>query len=680
MQGEVKFMSNDKSIISFAIMSIEASNDKDYIDMIIPFVLYILTDKKAEVVPVNDIKRRLLDEFGIKMPSNVLESLLKRLTTNEYEYLKREKNLFFYTDKVIDVSGFEQERSKAQHDQLKVVEQLYGFLQKQDIQFEKSEADERLIEYLSKYGYKVIEDTRVLEIDQRDIWNYRIGQFIEYVYKNNSYVYDYIKDIVKGAMLVSAIHMQENTRLREKMKFRDTQVYLDTPLLMHILGYSGEALKEACIELVKLLQDIGAEVCYFEHNEDEVKGILEAYRLKYKSGKLEDSYNYEYFIENDITDVQAVAYKTTVKSDLLQLKIYCKELPDYQDYNRNIDWSKFEEYISERISYKKDTRRKNDIESIAAIYRLRDRDNYKRIENCKAIFVATNSSLIYNVNKYFKELEKREDYPACIDDTLLTSIVWFKSAASSADLPSLRLIADALATQKPSKQFWEKLIDVVSDLEKHKQITEVEASELRLDAFSKKHIYEVTEGDSSKINHASLKEALKLNDQRKHGEILNKNERLEKELDKKSKAHEQKHIELMGEKLIKYESGFKTWKVFYYLSKIWLFLICLLAILLGEIGKKLLGIDILQGNLTWVMTILGVIIPTIIKFIDKMLNKKIDKVKIYLIKQSFKYFESSILRAEPKYGKELIEYALKQSKYFLDKNYIESRLLPAISY
>lgn len=671
MQYGVKFMSNDKSIISFAIMSIESNNNKDYIDMIIPFVLYILTDKKADIVSINDTKRRLLDEFGIKIPSNVLEALLKRLTTNNYGYLRREKNLFFYTEKQIEIGNFEEERSKAQQNQLRVLDELYTFLQQKEIVFEKSEIDKRLIEYLSKYGYTVIENDSVLSVDQKDIWNYRIGQFIEYVYNHNIYVYNYIKDIVKGAMLVSAIHMQENTRLREQMRFKDTQVYLDTPLLMHILGYSGEALKEACTELVKLLQDIGAEVCYFEHNEDEVKGILDAYILKYKRGRLEQSYNYEYLIENNITDIQATAYKMTVKSDLARLKIYCKEMPDYQDYNRNIDWIKFEEYISERISYKKDTRRKNDIESIAAVYRLRDRNNYKRIENCKAIFVATNSNLIYHINKYFKEIEKREDYPASIDDTLLTSIVWFKSTASSADLPSLRLIADALATQRPTRQFWEKFIDVVSKLEKDKQITDIEASELRLDALSKKHIYEVTEGDSSKINHASLAEALKLNDVRKHGEILNEKERLEKELDRQLKENNQKHIELMQEKLVSYEKGFKLWKGVYYLSKLWLFIVCILGVILGEVGKMLLGLNILQGYLTWIVCMLGVIILASIKLIDKLLNKRVDKVKIYLVKKSFEVFQITILKAEPKYGKELLEYAIKESKYFSDKDYIE---------
>ena len=161
MQYGVKFMSNDKSIISFAIMSIESNNNKDYIDMIIPFVLYILTDKKADIVSINDTKRRLLDEFGIKIPSNVLEALLKRLTTNNYGYLRREKNLFFYTEKQIEIGNFEEERSKAQQNQLRVLDELYTFLQQKEIVFEKSEIDKRLIEYLSKYGYTVIENDRI---------------------------------------------------------------------------------------------------------------------------------------------------------------------------------------------------------------------------------------------------------------------------------------------------------------------------------------------------------------------------------------------------------------------------------------------------------------------------------------------------------------------------------------
>ena len=54
-------------------------------------------------------------------------------------------------------------------------------------------------------------------------------------------------------------------------------MFLDTPLLLHILGYSGEEFQESIKELVEILKNLGVQICYWQHNIDEVLSILEAY-------------------------------------------------------------------------------------------------------------------------------------------------------------------------------------------------------------------------------------------------------------------------------------------------------------------------------------------------------------------------------------------------------------------
>ena len=63
-------------------------------------------------------------------------------------------------------------------------------------------------------------------------------------------------------MYASALHMQHNLkRIQTNSKIDNLVVYLDTPLLLHVLGYSGEELKESVTELVSILKNLRVEIC-----------------------------------------------------------------------------------------------------------------------------------------------------------------------------------------------------------------------------------------------------------------------------------------------------------------------------------------------------------------------------------------------------------------------------------
>ena len=73
---------------------------------------------------------------------------------------------------------------------------------------------------------------------------------------------------------------------------------------MHLLGYSGKALYESISELTDLLQKQKAKIRYFRHNLKELEGILNAYIRVYNLNKLNESYNFDYFIENEINIIR----------------------------------------------------------------------------------------------------------------------------------------------------------------------------------------------------------------------------------------------------------------------------------------------------------------------------------------------------------------------------------------
>ena len=402
MNRWIVFMANDKSLISFSLISSSwETYHKDTFDMLAPFVFYYIKDKNLstdEYITIPETKKYLINEFGIEIYSNVLEIVFKRLRNEGY--LKKKNKSYIITSKEINISEFKSKREiyKTQHQM--VLDSFFTFLKEKEIEFKKDVATNAMISYLCKYGKEVISGNVEDPIANGDVWQSRVGRFVSLASESNDNIFECIQSIAKGGMISSVI-FQNGKDFKESKKFKNTKIYFDTSLLMHILGYSGEVLKESVKEMATLLEKHGAKLCYFQHNKMELEGILNAYIKLYNNHKLDTSYNFDYFIENDIKPEKITEYIVLLEKNLKLEHLTMEDTPDYSEYERNIDWTSFSKYIIDNILYNDLRKRDNDVQSIAAIYRLRKYEKYTNYESCNALFVTTNSSLAYFTKKIF---------------------------------------------------------------------------------------------------------------------------------------------------------------------------------------------------------------------------------------------------------------------------------------
>lgn len=577
----VTFMASDKSLISFSLISTMWNKyQKDSIDMLIPFVLYSFTELKSDsgVVSIIDTKQCVENEFGIRILSNIIEIIFQRLTREPYKFLLRKNKQYVLTGKSIDLTEFKVQRENNKRDSYAAQKEFHKFLDSKDITYVPEKANEALLLYLCKYGIEVITE-KIAITENTDIWNCRAGEFIQFISENDEMTFEFIKNIAKGGMIASIIFNNSISSYNTHKKFKNTVIYYDTSLLMYLLGYSGKALQESVAELTELLQKQNAKIKYFSHNLEELKGILNAYIRLYEEGNLEQSYNFDYFIENEIKPEQVLEYIVLLKARLKAKGLQLQETPDYSDVSKNIDWVKFDEYLGSHIKYSNPTRRDNDVKSLAAIYRLRKCEHYNNYETCHALFVTTNQSLAYYAKKYFKTDEERTGVPAVVDDTFLTGLIWLKNENEGKQLPTLKIVSDALSSQSLPNEFWNLFLKKIEEYEKEKAITYEEACCLKIDIYTKKNIYKVTDGDIDKIDHSTIQELLQRNDRERHKEVLTELETLSN-----ISKNKDSEIEKITEKLIKSrvdfytKSRFSKWKLLFYVSKYRLIFVCLLIV------------------------------------------------------------------------------------------------------
>ncbi len=559
-----------------------------------------------------------------------------------------------------DVSEFKLQRENNRKSNYIVQQEFYKFLDLKNITYEQTIANNALVTYLCNYGRNVIADNIEI-LDNGDVWNYRVGEFIQSI-SNNELIFSYIKNIAKGGMIASIIFNNSTKNYSSNKKFKNTTIYYDTSLLMHLLGYSGKALYESISELTDLLQKQKAKIRYFRHNLKELEGILNAYIRVYNLNKLNESYNFDYFIENEITPETISEYIVLLEKNLESKGLYVEDTPSYQNVAGNIDWKKFDEYLEKNIKYINPNRRKNDVESLAAIYRLRTYSKYTNYESCHALFVTTNPSLVYHAKKYFRLDEERTGIPAIVDDTFLTGFIWLKNENIYDQLPTLKIIADALSSQTLSTEFWNLFLAKVDTYEKQNIITIEEAARLKVDIFTKKNVYDLTDGDIDKLDHGTMKELLKRNDRERHQTLLEENDKLLSDIRNQDNTILELSNKFVDSKVQYYLSQkMIIWRLIIMFGKSWLFILCVALVILTKLFDFLLAI----GNTLFVnISSISVLSSIILKFVDKKLSSYNKGIEYWFYKKSYNNFKNLVKQSEQEYSDEIISKVKAKVKEF----------------
>ncbi|MDO5520995.1 MAG: hypothetical protein Q4G58_10945 [bacterium] len=649
---------------SFALMSLEyGNNNKDYYDMIIPFILLILEDEKKQnkVISVKQTANLLNERFNIYLPKNVIESILRRLTNEEYQYTKVKDGIFYYTDKEYDKSDFMGKRSRVIEHQNAVFKSLKDYFNNYtvDFQYDSDKLESKLVSFLCKYGISVLSYENcsdVIENSKNDMYNYYIGKYIIYIKDNDTVLFEYIREIVKGAMLSTAFYSNESIKnFKTDKKITNLSVYLDTPLIIYLLGISGKEYKESVEELITLLVSLNVEILTFEHIVLEVEGVFDAYVAHYNNNSLDETYNFEYLIENKTRPAEILLHKSNIKSELEKYGVKISPTPDVTVQNCSIDMVQAEEYLSKRLHYKSKTRRENDVISVCSMYIKRSRSDYMRLENCEALFITTNLLLSNIMKEYFKNVEKRRDFPAIVDDANFTSMIWLKASTPSDKLPTLKIITDALAMQQVSDDFWDEYLKQIEFMKQRDEIDDTCLYKLKYDSFLKKQVYEVSNGDVRKITHKDIVKLIEIDDARRHQAIMNERDQYKQDADSKHKL-------LIKEKALRYIEGIHLWKIGYQISRFVNFLICVLMILVSQVistivkGNFIKGVPY-SGGVGFALLVLN-------KVFDKWISKQVEFLKKICLLKSLKILMNEVQKRDTEYSDKIKEWILENTEYF----------------
>lgn len=274
----------------------------------------------------------------------------------------------------------------------------------------------------NNYVYTVAREQNIAKGDNKLFFIFQ--QYLKHLYENNR---DDLSIIENFGIANQIQDLVLNSDTDDQQFLKECTIFIDTPLIMKWLGYDGLELSNIYNDFFKDLKAAGANLKVFEHTFEEVWGIL---------------FNFKRCIAQNIFDAKGVNTflkarkeiyekekkelsldKEIIRENIIDtengLNIEIFDISEDDDIENTTDFSawNFDPTVFEKHIIKKDmnyekykSRLAKDIQSIAAISRLRQRRKITEIEKFKDgkyYLLVDNYVLVNAMKDYCKEKDER---------------------------------------------------------------------------------------------------------------------------------------------------------------------------------------------------------------------------------------------------------------------------------
>ncbi|MBE7032818.1 MAG: hypothetical protein E7406_01140 [Ruminococcaceae bacterium] len=499
-------MQNPNALIAMAQVS--GSSNNPY-SVFCEYIKYCMAINPTELMTITELINSISDQFGIHLPYNVTLQCMQILSKFGYVSIQ---NKCYHRDGDFDIRAFEKERDDYRSVENTLISGLieygnrYGHtwttdearkllisvLDRRGIAFDiflKNDVSEEItdVELLEAEDIEIIEDndiendnSRMEQINNQPIYEdlFFVGKFIQATLNTQGSMRDYLIKVCQGLMLCSAAYQLPSSDSGVVFdSITDTSFFFDTKLLLRFLGCAGQAAVEAAKELVDLIQTNGGKIYYYAQTLEEMNRAFEkAIRSLQKNQPPYDEDMRLFALKNKNSIDVLYSKKTTIEKELSSHKIFKRANETFDEKSRlqfGFDRLDLQQYMQTHLSWEPKTV-ENDALAIWETHMKRS-GNYSEYCGTKdklPVFVTTNTKLIGIVLSYKENRANttnlhgwKSNRLPVISDVRLTCRLWNPSM-NQERLPVLYLTANAVAAQRPTQKYINRIKDVVEQIQK----------------------------------------------------------------------------------------------------------------------------------------------------------------------------------------------------------------------
>ena len=484
------FQSNKADIILNTYALAKASwLEDDFVSSFVPMVAHLINKKGYSTIDADIFASDFESEYGILLPSYPAIKLLS--ISQKKGLITFDESTRLWRPNLVSLSDFDLTPKKnfLQNGIEKVIAELINYgkdVLKENLN--EDEAKKLLYSFIQTNSAKILNGEFS---DYKSSFKNRnlVASFIFFLKESRAELFEIVKQITVGRLLVDALTMTEQEETNDD--FKNSTVYIDTRFFLYLIGFYGEYRENASIDLIDKLISKKVQLYIFKHIYDEINYTLSGCAKwidspSYDPEKASSALRYlkscgkdKKYVESLIASIptKLKRFKITIDndswiSDDYSLQIDRDEPTSFiKDCYKNNDII-ITDRVEETITY--------DVDSREAIYYHRNGTETYNINEKNVFLLTTNRNLVFACKKYHNKNFTKNTIPATISDIFLGTFIWARSGIKCCEnIASEKLIADCYSAMEPTQYAINKFCSHVLELQKRGQITDAEVIALK---------------------------------------------------------------------------------------------------------------------------------------------------------------------------------------------------------
>ncbi|MHB9072557.1 MAG: hypothetical protein ACYC6G_03420 [Desulfobaccales bacterium] len=508
---------NSVTLASLALLKARYDdvNKHDILDSFVCFAEICLARRNPDQFSPEDIKNWLSSDFGLNIPLPPVKLIVNRM--QKRGIVTCHERLYYINKISCDPGDFDKNQAEMITHYRAICLGLQEFainvLRKE---LTEDECELGLLHYIDEYSIECVASFRLGDIvpvrgSDPGHWRFIVSRFVNYISSKSPEMFKYFVTVITGRMLENALMASDLSGIGAR--FRNTTIYLDTPLILHLVGAVGKDNQIYSREIFSLFKDSGAEIKVFSHTLEETDYVL---RNAEKLLEMRSGGHGNVIValrEEGMSPSDVILIRARLRNILSDEGFAIVQTPPYiEEYQ--IDQIALEsEMEAANLHYRSDIAKRADINSVRSIYVLRKGTSPYRVEHCQALFLTTNAAFARAAYSYGKKYEEFQKVSPVVTDFSLTNIVWIKSPLKHPDLPMHLLLTNCYSVLKPSEPLWDRFLQELDKLRLDEKITPDQHQYLRYEMRVRDELLNLTLGDAEEISEQIIIQILERHEQ-----------------------------------------------------------------------------------------------------------------------------------------------------------------------
>ena len=503
---------SDRSICVLAQLMVDQKEGRGGLDTYGPFVAHCLAKRDDAVVSTPVLQEALKSEWGIDLPQAVINEVMRALVSRELVAV--DKGVYKPDRDRLRSCDLGEQKARADRARNELLAGIRAFASDRfGLEWSDAKAGDALHSYSEGFSSRILAAALTGgSINGRppdsESDRYVIHRFASHVKEQDQRLFDALVIRVKGRMLADRMYYLGENR-NDVPSLEKVEVYLDGPVILFVLGHAGPEIRGHYAEMLEMLEKQAAVVRCFDHSVTEGREILDAAAHRSRTGKTSESFHGDvvsFLVRSGKDPVEIELMSERLPNDLLKLGINPVETPARKEHLQS-DEDTLDKRLERALKYSHKHARDRDIDSLTAIYRLRDGKSTRDLADCRALFVTHNFTLFRVATSFFRGKDRRA-VSLCAHDAALTTMLWLREPHAMPDLPKDRLIADAYAALNPKPELWKKYNEEIDRLRSSGGLEEEDAVFLRYGREAQEALMDETRGDPEAFATGTVSEVL----------------------------------------------------------------------------------------------------------------------------------------------------------------------------